>query len=123
MPATKDPSQKPTFVYTNLHHLFKKGREAAKAAPVPPPVPVSGRVLKAEDLKKIPASHEPIGFLSKRVLAAAAQPVRPAPQSAINDLKGNLNRLQDLQGRLRFMLQELEDLVVDRGDGTSGDRS
>lgn len=121
MPASKDPTQKPTFVYTNLHHLFKKGREAAKAAPVPPVPPVSGRVLKADDLKKV-RSHEPIGLIGKRVAVPSGLAARSAPQSALQDLKNNLSRLQNLQGRLRFMLQELEDLANDRGEG-SGNRS
>ncbi|MBC7690511.1 MAG: hypothetical protein H7222_01970 [Methylotenera sp.] len=34
MSATRDKSQNFTFVYSNLHHLYKKGVEAAKAADI-----------------------------------------------------------------------------------------
>lgn len=37
MSATRDPSQKHTFVYSNLYQLYQKGKTAAKAADVPAP--------------------------------------------------------------------------------------
>lgn len=45
------------------------------------------------------------------VQAARAQPMNPQQSEAIQSLKRNLDSLNDLHGRLRFMLQELEDLV------------
>ena len=35
MSATRDPSQKHTFVYSNLYHLYQKGKVAAQAAVIP----------------------------------------------------------------------------------------
>jgi hypothetical protein len=50
----------------------------------------SSRVLKAEDLR-----HP------------------SAPYNTVDSLKQNLNTLNQLQSRLRFMLRELEDLIQD----------
>lgn len=156
MSASRDKSQKPTFVFTNLHSLYRKGVDAAGTAEVegagvglvvknasaapaaassvsaPPAdsratesreIPkteasragVSGTVLKAQDLRaEAPAEpavrrHSPPEFIAKRV---ARPPVLP-PSSAVVSLRENLKALNELHQRLRFMLQELEDLVKD----------
>jgi hypothetical protein len=94
MPATRDPSQKVQFVYSNLHHLFKKGLDAAKNAELPseplsPPVGgvglVRGKVIKSgnaalppdfgsieiRELEKAPLpevrEHKPLNLLGKRI--------------------------------------------------------
>ena len=132
MSATQDKSQKITFVYSNLYHLYRKGHEAAKKAevPVPPPAAVSGKVLKTHDLgNPIFAaaarvnSYNPAELIGKRLnrpnvlgpsapsVAAAQAQTRKIQNSALSSLKDNLKNLNDLHSRLRFMLQELEDLV------------
>jgi len=109
MSATHDKSQKITFVYSNLYHLYKKGKEAAQKASA------SGNVLKADDLhnpkfvaQKNISKHQPVELLGKRVERPA---ILPPKNPAIDSLKQNLKTLNDLHSRLRFMLQELEDLV------------
>ena len=90
----------------------------------------SGKVLKAENLKDhVVEPFRPTEFLEKRltpppapvaVLKAAPAPMdyghkpikaHQAQAEALNSLKSNLKNLNDLHSRLRFMLQELEDLV------------
>jgi hypothetical protein len=139
MSATRDKDQKIGFVYSNLYHLYKKGVEAAKAAPEVPqgagfaapasapaarltdaPVGLTrGKVLKSGHAETI-ESFRPAELLGKRVELAQKRPVyAPKPQvlrqtpaaPAIQGLKQNLEKLNDLHARLRFMLQELEDLV------------
>jgi hypothetical protein len=139
MSATRDKNQKTTFVYSNLYQLYKKGKEAAVQAEVPvAKAPVqSSQILKVENLNeptfaKIKvSSYNPTEFIQKRVepkpaiLKVAEQTsfVRPmsvaneAPIAAavenpvIDSLKQNLKSLNDLHSRLKFMLQELEELV------------
>ncbi|MBN20947.1 MAG: hypothetical protein CL678_06610 [Bdellovibrionaceae bacterium] len=41
------------------------------------------------------------------------QALQKTNNSAINELKSNLNQLSDLHSRLNFMLKELEDLIKD----------
>ncbi len=131
MSATLDKTQKTTFVYSNLYHLYKKGRDAAQSADLSSPL-ATGRVLKAENAKdpafKIEA-FQPAEFLAKR-LPQVSEAAAPAPQAplkavyaakpsvllqsqnqALTSLKDNLKSLNDLHARLRFMLKELEDLV------------
>lgn len=138
MSATQDKSQKITFVYSNLYEIYRKGKQAASEAPAAPAEGHvgSGAVLKAGDLREptlaIPRvkNYEPTEFLAKRMAAAAAKPqilpaslprtvARPASlppvrkNEALESLKENLKSLNDLHSRLRFMLQELEELVKD----------
>ena len=126
MSATRDTSQKATFVYSNLYKLYKQ----AKAAPQ------SGAVLKTHDLKsmdpvaiqpfrptellktrleqeaKVPHSEElarvrPIPAAVKRVLS----PTERTSAVAVDSLKKNLSELNELHERLKFMLKEIEELT------------
>ena len=147
MSATRDKSQKTTFVYSNLYSLYRKGKEAAaqsnvSEAPSAEPayfaMPSERNVLKTADLKreagvKIEA-YKPTELLSKRIEANAAiaaqqasvriaavaparlpagKPTNSTPDAALSSLKQNLQSLQDLHSRLRFMLKELEELSQD----------
>lgn len=141
MSATRDKSQKFSFVYSNLYHVYRKGLDAANG---------SGAVLKTGDLRKerkegVAAirigAYSPAELLAKRIERGHAAPVgAPAPvapaaqaldrirrigkpvteaapasavehNAAIKSLKDNLQSLGELHARLRFMLTELEDLV------------
>jgi hypothetical protein len=127
MSATRDKTQKVTFIYKNFHHLYKQGQQAARDAD--PVVRVdsglnpSGQVLKVSDLNSptfgVVKPYNPPEFISKRMARPASLP-KPAPvvtpetlpnNPAIESLKENLKNLNDLHARLRFMLQELEELV------------
>jgi hypothetical protein len=131
MSATRDKSQKTTFVYTNIYQLYKKGAPAAApSTPASLAAPLAtGKVLKSGDLKD-PAfkieSFRPAELLAKRIARESSEPVaslappvyvkKPAvlldsEAPAISSLKKNLQSLSDLHARLRFMLKELEDLV------------
>lgn len=149
MSATRDRSQRVTFVYSNLYKIYRAGVDAAKKAEIPENTGKSearseglrpglrtqpeGResevlsrlnrshVLKSGQLKygvKV-REHQPTEFIAKRVTesrraAPAAQAAAPARSEApIESLKRNLEQLQDLHSRLRFMLRELEDLSDD----------
>jgi hypothetical protein len=83
----------------------------------------SGRVIKADDLRAKPEfepavavrHYEPAALIGKRLpkpeAITSAAGAHPIQNQALNSLKQNLNALQDLHARLRFMLQELEELV------------
>lgn len=146
MSATRDQSQKVSFVYSNLYKIYQKGKAEAIAAEVPN----SGAVIKAADVTSLsdgqlpaespkpfavnPRSHvlktkdlrdpsnsmassvkvaeyNPTAFIGKRVARPAVLPPAQQPTAAITSLKENLKSLNDLHSRLRFMLQELEELV------------
>ena len=124
MSATQDKTQKVAFVYSNLYQIYKKGKNAAQQAAVPTEqafvVRGSKAVLKSEDLRNV-EHYKPAEFIAKRVarpevIAARQQPVHALHAShtsneAVESLKKNLKSLNDLHSRLRFMLQEIEDLV------------
>ncbi len=133
MSATQDKTKKITFVYSNLYEIYRKGKEAAKAAPVSPealsseslaapfgiPAHSRGQVLKADDLRNglSDARVEPFTpaeLIGKRlnrpaVLGKAVPALKAAP--AIESLKQNLKSLNELHERLRFMLAEIEELT------------
>jgi hypothetical protein len=139
MSATRDKTQKFTFVYSNLYQIYKQGKEAAIKADLPPfvhnrssEVSKSTRVLKTGDLNQNPSvapkvnRYEPVEFLKVPAKPIRVpNPVIPKPEviapvtpeadkiqnQAIESLKQNLQQLDDLHSRLQFMLKELEDLV------------
>lgn len=141
MSATRDSSQKVTFVYTNLYQLFKKEQqelnemketkeltkteivaEPKVAAAVPAPVAATpmglsrGVILKSEDIreKKIQVSaYTPVELMGKRTIPKPAVLTKPQVEQnqAVQSLRKNLGNLQDLHSRLKFMLTELDDLV------------
>jgi hypothetical protein len=138
MSATRDKSQKITFVYSNLYSLYRKGFDRARegatqdaGAQVPSRAVEaandlaglrasahafeSGVVIKAKDLKAPRATaYTPAELLGKRIDKPTAwvgqRPVAGA-QDPLATLKQNLASLSDLQSRLRFMLKELEELI------------
>jgi hypothetical protein len=146
MSATRDQSQKVSFVYSNLYQIYQKGKAEAIAAEVPnsgavikaaevsslsggqlpaespKPFAVNPRshILKTKDLRdpsnsmvssvKV-AEYNPTAFIGKRVARPAILPPAQQSTAAISSLKENLKSLNDLHSRLRFMLQELEELV------------
>jgi hypothetical protein len=139
MSATRDQSQKVSFVYSNLYQIYQKGKAEAIAAEVPnsgavikaaevsaqlpaespKPLAVNPRshILKTDDLRNQASSvkvaeYNPTAFIGKRVARPAVlPPAAQQPTAAITSLKENLKSLNDLHSRLRFMLQELEELV------------
>ncbi len=124
MSATQDKSQKIAFVYQNMHALYRRGLEAAQAAPsaTAPSLTgvVRGKVIKAYENSSVQA-HAPAHLIGKRIeipasIAAPAPVEKPtlsmeSQRNAIESLQGNLKTLGDLHSRLRFMLKELEELV------------
>lgn len=139
MPATRDPSQKPTFLFTNLHTLYRQGKAAAQGAPTAPVPDASGRIIKAGNLadpKFSVTEHRPSEFIGKRIqkpaslastaprlvpaqeapkdrAAFSAQKLIPPPNPVLRSLEVQLKQLDDLHQRLQFMLKELETLSDD----------
>jgi hypothetical protein len=137
MSATRDQSQKVSFVYSNLYSIYQKGKAEAIVAKVPSafnsgaviksaevasqldaPLAVNPRshILKTDDLRNQASSvkvaeYNPTAFIGKRVARPAVLPPAQQSTAAISSLKENLKSLNDLHSRLRFMLQELEELV------------
>jgi hypothetical protein len=133
MSATRDQSQKFTFVYSNLYHLYKKGKDAAVAADVPSAAPVAiakplvsdetrtemtrgvltGRIIKADDLREMPkiTRHEPPRFITKRIEANRPMKMNVDRERAVSGLRDNLKQLKTLQERLHFMLKEIEEFT------------
>ena len=132
MSATRDPSQKHTFVYSNLYQLYQKGKVAAHAAQVPaahaaeaPELTrtglATGKIIKAEEMQAAMNSAGPVGLrvarheaprlLGKRIEANRPNKVDASRRQAIDGLRDNLRQLQGLHERLRFMLKEIEELT------------
>jgi hypothetical protein len=130
MSATRDKSQKIAFVYSNLYKIYRNGKEAVKAADALAPAsaqqaaePVASEpVASSSNVLKTGALHDPVfgavkvrayspvELIGKRV-AKPAVISSAAGNPAIDSLKQNLQKLNELHSRLRFMLEELEDLV------------
>jgi hypothetical protein len=139
MSATRDPSQKHTFVYSNLYQLYQKGKVAAQTAVVPTTkgeAPAAnrertrtglatGKIIKAEEMQNLANAnaagpiglrvtrHEPPRLLGKRIEANRPTKVDASRRQAIDGLRDNLRQLQGLHERLRFMLKEIEELTSD----------
>ncbi len=133
MSATRDPSEKITFLYTPMGKLISKIRETEVPAPPARPKAPAGltraRVLKTEDLRvrKTGAREVVREFRAPAIAPApAAVAIAPAARQLFEadaslrrtregalGLRQSLGELEDLQKRFRFLLQELEDLIQD----------
>ncbi|OFZ81862.1 MAG: hypothetical protein A3K03_07350 [Bdellovibrionales bacterium RIFOXYD1_FULL_44_7] len=118
MSATRDKTQKFTFVYSNLYQLYQKGKtNAAQANPVQDfgQGLATARVLKAADANSAVKinDYNPAQLLQKRVVSVPKPQIIAGPNEALEGLKDNLRSLNDLHSRLRVMLKELEDLIKD----------
>ena len=75
-------------------------------------------VIKADDLRKHELrSYETQKLTETQIVHSDVGPVQGSlsghcPRGALEGLKQNLKTLNDLHSRLRFMLKELEDLVI-----------
>lgn len=123
MSAYLDKSQGVTFVFSNIHELYRKAKDAkldspfiAERAPAAPLAPAAERVIKA--------GSAPVSEFKPAELKSEARPfpvpmgVREAEEKAkhqnmrpIANLQKNLNQLTDAHEKLRFLLQELEGLT------------
>ncbi|MEN9724270.1 MAG: hypothetical protein RJB38_2256 [Pseudomonadota bacterium] len=126
MSATRDPSEKVTFLFTPMGKLVQKIRET----PLREPAESRARVLKTGDAHE--ANHRP--GLIREYRAREIHPLPPAtrpaalPESlvsqlqkcdlrlreqktALETLNKNLRELETLEKRLQFMLLELEELM------------
>lgn len=132
MSAYLDKSQGITFVYSNIHDLYQKAKNAKLDAPfvaarVAPEAPAMGRVIKAQDLqaKDIkPAAFEPAEIKPEGAertysvpmgVREAEEKVKRQTMRPLANLQKNLNELTDAHEKLRFLLQELESLTKKKG--------
>lgn len=141
MSATRDKNQRPAFQYKNIYSLvnsrriegtacvLKAGESAEPGAPVIKgykPVEIIGETIKKKLESSRAAELPRLGLAPGLTISRSPQTPAQIPtqiqgvahgvangSSAVADLKKNLDALTELQGRLRFMLQELEDLVRD----------
>lgn len=138
MSAERDQTQKFKFVYSNLYHVYQKGKEAARSAPdfssaihsvslkenqksvgqqhFQNPEMLSGKILKADAVvQPLARPYQGKDFSAeKRINSARIHEMRsqsPDQQDPVASLRSNLSELDNLQNRLRFMLKELEELT------------
>ena len=138
MSATRDPSEKITFLFTPMGKLVQKIRETQvpeQPAPRNQGVPGRSRILKSDDLRQPPRRPGLVREYRAREISnapAQAWPATPAPipaslasqlaasnhhlkqqRQALEGLGRHLHELQEVEKRLQFMLLELEDLLKD----------
>lgn len=113
--AVRDKSQGVGFVYTNIYELYKKAKLAAEQDAQAKPAETHA-VFRTDSL----GADVKVTAFQPRSLKIAESSLRSVPSKsqgpskAFDDLRGNINRLQELHSKLRFMLHELEGLVADR---------
>ncbi len=90
---------------SNVVSLFPKQKESIKEQTIQTPRNglKSGKVLKSSDL------HKDIQ-LNPYTPPSFSPTYRTGPSAALKELRENFNLLNDLQSRLRFMINELEEL-------------
>ena len=124
MSATRDPSQKITFLFTPMGKLVRKIRDSKPA----PAKPARSRILKsselreqglrpglvrdyrAREIREIPSQS---GSTAIPAALAAGDLQLGRQRQALKSMAKNLEDLQQLEKRLQFMLLELEELLKD----------
>lgn len=112
MPANRDKDQKYGFFYQNLYQLYKNTKNAEAEA--------SRDVVRDEaNLESVHDVGPVVLKVGERTAAAMASAAPAmAPEAAtefradptFESLRENLKRLSELHKKLKFMLEELEDL-------------
>jgi len=137
MPANRDKNQKPTFVYSNLYHLYRKGVDAAKGAEASAMDAAPRAGLRPGLRTDINRQRQTVGRLNRSHVLKTGQivtdvrvrdykPSELVGQSrrrqvtiaegrkqveTVQELKSNLSDLKTMHSRLRVMLDELEKMV------------
>lgn len=133
MSASRDPSEKITFLFTPMSKLVQKVRESEIPAAPQKANPGRARVLKSEELRQ--ASPRPglvREYRAPQIQPTAPKPSEPAPLSAglareiltadlrlqahrseLQNLEKSLQELEEIEKRLKFMMLELEELLKD----------
>jgi hypothetical protein len=128
MSASRDQSQRFTFVYSNLYSLYKKGVQTAKESKTALDQEssqslegvVSGKIIKARDLNSFEEQNHQIKkhiekelkgeFLVKRLeVNPSRESLHPSAREAMQGLKSNVQSLESLHEKLKFMLKEIEE--------------
>lgn len=116
MSATRDKTQRFTFVFNNIYNVYLKTK---------PGVNLNKPVLKAEELVATrpnssglaaslnSASQNLSPVKSSAPLVSEATKSAAVPHLALTNLKRDLSQLQEIQGKMRFLLQELEEMMRD----------
>lgn len=103
--ANKDQNSNVGFSNTNIYFLYKKAKAAADTAQKPSSVQESvarsSKVIRDEQ-----TSYAKIEKFTPASLNHSEE------IQSMDNLKANLNRLQEMHNRLNFMLRELETLVA-----------
>lgn len=129
MSATRDPSQKITFLFTPMGKLVRKIRNSEPAPSAAPPAkPPRSRILKSSDLRE-PGQRPGLvrDYRAREIRETPAHSGTPAipaalaatdlhlgrQRQALRSMAKNLEELQQIEKRLQFMLLELEELLKD----------
>lgn len=112
MPANRDKNQKYGFFYQNLYKLYKNTKNA-EAEAVRDIVRDEANLESLHDVGPVVLK---VGERAAAAMAAAAPAIAPDAQPefradpTFESLRDNLKRLSELHKKLKFMLEELEDL-------------
>jgi hypothetical protein len=107
MSATRDQNQKFKFIYANLYQIYRNERPQHSTPPVERSSgTVFGQIIKSADARAF-QSYSPMEILKK----PETPQVKISADTAVQGLRENLNKLNDLHARLRFMLKEIEELT------------
>jgi hypothetical protein len=103
MSATRDRTQKIAFLYTNLYQIYKKSNSDS--------APTSGIILKAGSTQAAQVTSFP-GLKIKTFEPSQKPAIKKSEKAiAVESLRENLNQLNSVHERLKFMLKELEELT------------
>lgn len=115
MSAYLDKSQGVTFVFSNIHQMYKRAKEAKIDAPFVAER-VSARVLKKEEAKV--EEFKPAELKTTERTFAVPMGVKEAEEKAmranmrpIANLQKNLSELTEAHERLKFLIQEIDSLT------------
>ena len=100
MSANRDKSNRYTFLFENLYKINRNSQEDNG------PVSQSGNSIRIELNKQ----SRVIKAAVKATVVEEYTPPKLDPKAALSSLKTNLQTLQELHLRLKFLMMELEDL-------------
>ncbi len=107
MSATHDRSQNISFIFTRLKPLpaLSEGNNQPEASFVRLGIETNQILKTAEVRAEAPRSYSPLQLLGAQTSKVSIE--------AAQSLSSNLNQLDEIQARLKFMISELKELTAD----------
>lgn len=107
MPAERDSSQGTTFIYSNFYQLYRQGKLQAETQKEGL---MKGKILRTFRQVETPVPAE-VQVIQSKTSADWNRWVQSESTHARTEVRNSMKQLRDLSQRLKFLSEELDELL------------